>query len=234
MWDTKTWKFVKRLNFHFKGIQKMRFSVDSKYLISIGSKDEKSICVWNMSNYTVVDSKVSKFPLVDVCTEKQLPIDKTLNFVTYHYEVLSFWRVDSNYMIEGFHIKFEDLLRERDKSEYFTSIELTPYIDKNRASYVLMGTNLGSLLVVDKERRLLMKKYIIIANPITSIYFTADKLILLGESQAIVSWNIPKNDLFEMSFDFIEKEKSKILFVDNYATSSNFVHPGNEVSYCDK
>jgi len=208
----------------------MRFSYDSKHLISIGNKDEKSICVWNFSNHTVIDSKISKFPVIDMHTEKQLSQDKSLSFVTVHYEILSFWRIDSNYMIEGFHLKFEDLLRERDVNEYMTSIELTPYIDKNRASYCLIGTNLGSLLVVDKDRRLLLKKYIIIANPITCIKYTEEKLILAGESQAIVSWSIPKNDLFEMSFDFIEKEKSKILFVDNYVTSASFVKNGNEVS----
>lgn len=207
----------------------MVFSYDMKNLISIGNKEEKSICVWNFVNHTVIDSKVSKFPLIDVATEKQAAQDKSLNFVSFHYEVLTFWRIDSNYMIEGFHLKYEDLLRERDMNEYFTALELTPWIDKNRASYVLLGTNLGSLLVCDKDRRLLLKKYIIIANPITVIRFTEEKLILMGESQAVVSWNIPKNDLFEMSFDFIEKEKSKILFVDNMVTSAYFVKPGNEV-----
>ena len=153
-----------------------------------------------------------------------------MNFVTFNYEICSFWSIDSNYMLEGFHIKFEDLQRDRDNKEYFTSVELTPYIDKNRASYCLLGTNLGSLLVVDKERHLLLKKYMIIANPITVIKFTDVRLILMGETQAIISWNIPKNDLFELSFDFIEKEKSKISFIDSYVTSTSFVKSGSEVT----
>ena len=51
----------KKLNFHFKGVQYLAISPDNKYMISIGTLEEKSICAWNFTNLTVIDSKSVKF-----------------------------------------------------------------------------------------------------------------------------------------------------------------------------
>jgi hypothetical protein len=39
-------------------------------MISVGNSEEKSICVWNFRNFTVIDSKSLKFPIIDIACEK--------------------------------------------------------------------------------------------------------------------------------------------------------------------
>ena len=43
-------------------------------MISAGNSEEKSICIWNYTNLTVIDSKSLKFPVIDIACEK---IDKS-------------------------------------------------------------------------------------------------------------------------------------------------------------
>jgi hypothetical protein len=45
-------------------------------MISAGNSEEKSICIWNYLNFTVIDSKSLKFPVIDIACE---PNDKSKN-----------------------------------------------------------------------------------------------------------------------------------------------------------
>jgi hypothetical protein len=197
-------------------------------MISIGNKEEKSICVWNFTNFSVCDSKSLKFNVLDCVTEKQF--DKFFYFVTISLEVLSFWRMDTTLKLEGFHLKFEDLTKERELNEYFTCVELSPYFDKIKTSFTLIGTSSGAILVIDKEKKIVIRKFFLFQNPITRIFFTEERLILTGESPIILSWIIPyKKFTSSYVFDFLEKDKSSILFLENNVLSCFFTNAGNEV-----
>ena len=202
-------------------------------MISLGSKEEKSICIWNFSNFSVNDSKSLKFNVIDCVCEKQF--DKFFYFVTISLEVLSFWRMDTSYKLEGFHIKYEDLCKERELNEYFTCVELTPYFDKIKTSFVLIGTSSGAILVVDKEKKVLIRKFFLFQNPIIKIFFTEERLILTGDSPILLSWIIPyKKFNSEYVFDFLEKDKSSIMFLEDNICSAFFTATGNEVTQKNK
>lgn len=229
VWDLLNFELKKRLNFHYKGIQQLRFSYDGKYMISIGNKEEKSICIWNFTNFSVCDSKSLKFNVIDCVCEKQF--DKFFYFITISVEVLSFWRMDPSLKLEGFHVKFEDLTKEREPNEFFTCVELTPYFEKIKTSFALIGTSAGAVIVIDKEKKNLIRKFFVFQNPIMKIFFTDERLILTGESPIVLSWVIPfKKFNNEYVFEFLEKEKSSILFLENNITSANFTSSGNEVN----
>lgn len=228
VWDLSNFTLKKRLNFHYKGIQQLKFSYDGKYMISIGNKEEKSICVWNFTNFSVNDSKSLKFNVIECVTEKQF--DKFFYFVTISLDVLSFWRMDTSLKLEGFHIKFEDITKEREINEYFTCVELTPYFDKIKTSFTLIGTSSGAILIMDKEKKILIRKFFLFQNPITKIFFTQERLILTGESPIVLSWIIPfKKFSNSYVFEFLEKDKSNIMFLENNVLSCFFTSEGNEV-----
>lgn len=215
-------------------------------MISIGNKDERSICVWNTYNYTVFDSKSLKFSIFDVKPERTIMINSISNktiatvsplkkssilyFVSAGIEVLSFWRMDTTSKLEGYHIKMEDLVR--DKSELITSIEITPYFEKVRTSFVLLGTTLGACLVVEKEKKQLLKKYLISQCPLLSIHFSLERLVITSDSPVIYSWMIPFDKIDEDSvFDFLKEtkeNKANVVFLDNNIRCTDFTVDGRE------
>lgn len=215
-------------------------------MVSIGNKDERSICVWNTYNYTVLDSKSLKFSVFDIKVEKNYMINSITNksvasisplkktnifyFITCGVDVVSFWRLDTNAKLEGYHIKIEDLTRDR--SEFITSIELTPLIEKTRTSFVMLGTSSGSILILEKEKKQLIKKYLISQTPLTSIYFSLERLVITSDSPVIYSWMIPFNKIDEETvFDFMKETKenqSCVLFLDRNIRAVDFTVDGRE------
>ena len=227
VYETNNFTLKKKLNFHFKGIQTIKISPNGKYMISIGSKEEKSICIWNFANLTVIDSKSIKFSPIDMICEDTK--DMFLYFISAASDVLSFWRMDSNLKMEGFHINFEDLTNERAVGEFITGLTLSPYYDQIKTSFVIVGSNKGNILIFDKEKKVLVRKYIISKFPITKIYFVGSHFICAGEGPIIYHWEFdPKKISISNVFSFLENQKSNLLFLDSSVTSVEISENGNE------
>ena len=199
-------------------------------MITIGNKEEKSICVWNFSNLTVIDSKSLKFPVIDLVCEKNTN-DPFLYFVTISFKVISFWHMDSKCRLEGFHVKYENLVSDREEGEVMTSIDITPYYTKIHTSFVLVGTNTGAIVVLDKEKKILLRKYYISRSPITKINFFDDRLICSADSPIVYLWKFNPNELnYDSLFEFFEKEKPNLIFVDSNITATDYQVGGLEVN----
>lgn len=199
-------------------------------MISVGNKDEKSICVWNFSNLTVIDSKSLKFPVIDLVCEKNAN-ETFLYFITISFNVISFWLMDSNYRLEGFHVKYEQLVNDREEGEVMTSVDLTPYYSKVHTSFVMVGTNTGAVIVLDKDKKVLLRKFYISKNPITKINFYDDRFICSGDAPIIYMWKFNPNELnYDYLFDFFEKEKSNLIFVDSNIIAADYQQNGREVN----
>jgi len=222
IWDVNTWNLKKRLPFHYKGIQTIKFSANGKYMISAGTKEKNSICVWNFSNFSVVDSKSLKFTIIDFVTDKTS--ENGLYFTSIATNVVSFWRLDTNNKLDGFHLKYEDLTNEREDDELLTAIENSPYSNQFQTSFILVGTNTGAIIIIEKDKKVMLKKYYISKSAITRINISRDTLICSGESPVILCWRYSFDRMDTNHFDFIENERSKILFVDNNISSISFVH----------
>lgn len=249
IWELDNFTFIRRLNFHFKGIQDLTFSKCGQYLISIGSYNEKSICIWNLNNYTVVDSKSSKYSIFQVKTERLVKIeeylskvDKSTNvgftktsppsntyLVTGSMEGLGFWRYDVGGKIENYFLLLEDLTK--DKSEFITSFELTPYFDKIKTSFVIIGTNKGNCLLIEKEKKNLIRKYSISQSAIMSIDFKLNRLIVTSDGPVIYSWTIPYSLIDEKNaFDFMKNTQAgcDVLLLDSQIRVCDFTADGKE------
>ena len=114
-------------------------------MISVGSKEERSICVWNFSNLTVLDSKSLKFPIIDITCEKTTN-EYNLYFCSVSFDVLTFWRMGQDYRLEGLHSRIDDMTVDKEDGEILVSIEMTPYFESMRNSFVLVGTNTGKFI----------------------------------------------------------------------------------------
>jgi len=227
IYETKNFTLKKKLNFHFKGIQKIKVSPNENYMISIGTKEEKSICIWNLETLTIIDSKSIKFSPFDIICENLQ--DLFLNFITISSDFISFWKMDSNLKIEGFHINFKDLTNERSNDEYITSLTLTPYYNEINNSFIIIGTNKGNIFIFDKEEKNLYRKYIISKFPITKIYFIKNHFICAGEFPIIYHWEFESNNIsINNIFSFLENQKSNFLFIDSSITSFDISENGNE------
>ena len=217
----------KKLNFHFKGIQHIVVSPDCKYMVSIGTLEEKSVCVWNFTNLTVIDSKSVKFnPFCAVCEDR---VDSNLYFVTAAQHVISFWKINENYKLDGFHMNFEDLTNQRIVGEYITGLALTPYFNKIRTCYAILSTNKGNIMIVDKEKKALFKKYIISKFPLTKLFFIGEHFICAGEGPLAYCWKFEFEKLESKNiFSFLEKEKATLLFLDSAVNSVTLSESGEE------
>ena len=49
LYDIEKKKLLNRLNFHSKGVQSMAFSIDSKYLITLGVQGDDGLAIWDLS-----------------------------------------------------------------------------------------------------------------------------------------------------------------------------------------
>ena len=229
IYETFNLNFIlkKKLNFHFKGIQNIAISPDCKYMVSIGTVEEKSVCVWNFANLTVIDSKSVKFnPFCAVCEDR---VDGNLYFMTAAQHVISFWKINENYKLDGFHMNFEDLTNQRIVGEYITGLTLTPYFTKIRTCYAILSTNKGNIMVVDKEKKTLFKKYIISKFPLTKIFFIGEHFICAGEGPLAYCWKFENEKLENKNiFSFLEKEKATLLFLDSAVNSVALSETGEE------
>ena len=217
----------KKLNFHFKGIQYIAVSPDCKYMISIGTLEEKSICVWNFTNLTVIDSKSVKFNIFSVVCEER--VDSNLCFMTASQHVISFWKINENYKLEGFHINFEDLTNQRVVGEYITGLTLTPFFTQIRTCYAILSTNKGNIMIIDKENKKVFKKYIISKFPLTKIFFIGEHFVCTGEGPLLYCWKFENEKLESRNiFSFLEKEKPTLLFLDSAVNSVTLSESGEE------
>ena len=227
IYETMNFTLKKKLNFHFKGIQSIKISPNEKYMISIGTKEEKSICIWNLETLTIIDSKSIKYSPIDIIFENIQ--DLFLYFISFASDFISFWKMDSNLKIEGFHIIFKDLTNERSDDEYITALTLTPYYNEIKNSFIIIATNKGNILIFDKEEKNLYRKYIISKFPITKIYFIGNYFICAGEFPIIYNWEFDSNNIsINNIFSFLENQKSNILFIDSSITSFDILENGNE------
>jgi WD40 repeat protein len=131
--------------------------------------------------------------------------------------------MDSNFRLEGFHLKLEDFTSDKEEGELLTSVTMTPFLENCRTSLLLIGTSTGGILVVDKEKKNLIRKYYITKTPISKIIYFKDSLIVGGQSPIVYSWKFNQDKIDQENvLDFLEKEKSKLIFVEGSVTSMDF------------
>ena len=145
--------------------------------------------------------------------------------------VVSFWKINDNLKLEGFHINFEEFTNQRIVGEYVTGLSITPYYNQIQTSYVITATNKGNIMIIDKERKVLFKKYLISKFPLTKIFFLNEHFICAGEGPLIYCWKYENEKIdYRNVFSFLEsgKDKATLLFLDSAVNSMVLSETGEE------
>jgi len=180
-----------------------------------------------LKSYEVIDFKKFKNPIIDIKFEYD---SSNIFFISLSFNSIMFWRFDSaNSRLLYFEVESSDFLSDF-KNEHFTSLELTPYYYKFKSSFTYIGTNKGNLLIIDKEKKVLLKKIELYRNAITKIVMKKEKLIIFGENPSVFHWDLNEgimNMTEKTLFNFVS-EKPMILYFDHNMKSSSFTYIGNE------
>ena len=118
------------------------------------------------------------------------------------------------------HYKQEDIDFDLEIGEYFLSIETTPYYEYVKTAYILIGTNIGTILLIGKDLQkkiYYLRKYTLKIEPIIKIcYYNNNKLILSVFGDKIYIWkdllqNMKSKNPNDMMFDYLNVIDNKCL-----------------------
>jgi len=69
-------------------------------------------------------------------------------------------------------------------------------------------------MIIEKEKKIMIKKYYISKSPLTKIIYLKNTLIALGNTPIIYSWKFNnKKENQDNIFAFIERDTSNVVFV---------------------
>ena len=214
IYDANTFELIRRLNLHPKGVQFITLSNDNKYMITIGAKTENSICLWNLSDFTIIDMKTIKFSPFSAVIENRFNINDKIKFVICSFDIISFWELNKENKLENIDFKLEEILsndiNNNFENEFITGINF--YINNYELnnSYLLLSTNKGSIIFIDNEKKKFIKKYLISKFPLTKLYFSNSYFICAGEGPLLYIWKLSKINISNI----LENQKPNLLFFD--------------------
>ena len=214
IYETNNFSLIKKLNIHPKGVQYICLSEDNKYLISLGTKEENSLCIWDFETFNIIDMKTLKQNYFSIVIENN-EINNTnnkLKFITCSFKVISFWELNEENKLENIDVTLGEILinEEYNSDEIITGINL----DNN---LILLSTNKGSLLILDNIQKILLKKFIICDYPITKILFSESYFIFGGESPILYIWKYEDKNILNT----LEQKQPEILTFDSSICSIN-------------
>lgn len=194
--------------------------VNNLYFFSIGSYNEKTLTLWNMSDFSVIQNKNVKFPIIDISIDYIYNYSlKDFSFTTITQHVLSLWKYSPSTKLQSVHFKQEDIEQEPEIGEFFLSIETTQYYEYVKSAYMLIGTNLGNVLMISKDNEMkiyYITKYKVDSGPLMHIkYYNNRKLVIADGRGKIFIWKEsemkqPSDKMFEYINDIKEKRVTNI------------------------
>ena len=214
IYDTNTFELVRRLNLHPKGIQYISLSKDNQYMVTIGTKKENSICLWNFNDFKVIDMKTVTFTPFTAKIENSF--NNKIKFITCSYDIISLWDLNEENKLENIDLKLDEILHnnnENIENEFITGLNLYKCDYELNDKYLLLLTNKGNLIIIDNEKKVFIKKYLISKFSLTKIYFTDAYFICAGEGPLVYVWEFSQDDKNNF-ISFLENKKPNLLFFD--------------------
>ena len=226
IYDSNTFELVRRLNLHPKGVQYITISKDNKYMLTIGTKSENSICLWDLINFKVIDMKtINSSPFIGVI-ENSFNTNNKMKFITCTFDIISFWELNNENKLENIELKLEEIATDLYENEFITGINLYKNEYDLDDKYIIISTNKGNIILIDNENKKFLKKYLISKFPLTKIYFSDSYFICGGEGPILYIWykHYENNDFS----NFLENQKPNLLFLDGQINSISIYSLRNE------
>ena len=234
IYETENFSLVKRLNLHPKGVQHINISEDNKYLISLGTKEENILCIWDLDKFSVLDVKTVKFNyFTSIIENSDLNYgNNKIKFITCSTEIISFWELNTENKLENIDITLGEILinyGDKNKNEFITGINIFTKNERMNLNnnYIVLSTNKGNILILDYLHKTLIKKFLICDYPLTKIIITNSNLITCGEGPILYIWNLSINKESLDLLNLLETNKPNLLYFDK-SINSIYISQKNE------
>ena len=228
IYNTISFELVRRLNLHPKGVQNISLSKDGKFMVTIGTKKENSVCLWNFIDFNIIDMKTINYSPFTSVIENHFNIYNKIKFITCSFDIISFWELNDKNKLESIDLKLDDIINfKNEEKEFITGINLYKEDYELNDKYLLILTNKGNILFIDNIKKEFMKKYLISKFPLTKVYFFNSYFICAGEGPLLYIWKF--TDLEKNNFtQYLEIKKPYLLFFDGKINSLALSLSSNE------
>ena len=209
--ETDNFSLIKQINFHPKGIQYISLSKDNKYLISLGTKEENSLCVWDFNTFNLIDMKTIKYNYFYSIIEDN---ENKLKFITCSFDTISFWELNEENKLENIDITLAEILvniEPKNNEEFITGMNINK--DNN---YIILSTNKGNILILNNHQKILINKFLICNYPLTKILFSESYFIVGGDGPILYIWKIINENEF---LNLLENQVPNIINIDKSINS---------------
>ena len=218
IYETTSFELIRRLNLHPKGIQNISLSKDGNFMLSIGTKKENSVCLWDFNHFSVIDMKTVNYSPFTSIIEDGLNVHNKIKFITCSFDTISFWELNDKNKLESIDLKLDDIINfKNEENEFITGINLYKNDYELNDKYLFILTNKGNILLIDNIKKEFIKKYLISKFPLTKIYFSYSYFICGGEGPLLFFWKFSEK---QKNFpDILENKKPSLLFFDGRINS---------------
>lgn len=170
--DCLSFKVIKTLKLHTKGIQSLTFSNDGKYLISIGNYRECTIAVWDVIEGGLVASSYTLTNINEVKIKLNAP-GANLHFTTVGGDQIIQWILTN-----------EDKLLHQEtfiqpKNSKFIELTALNYVFVNERDYALIGTSEGEAILFDLSLNEIEFRRRLSSSEIVDVLTNNDSLVAL-------------------------------------------------------
>lgn len=176
VWDTAKGTMIRRLEYHHRGVQAMTWSMDGKYLLSIGTCQEGKLAVWDVMNNRVMAATDVLYAMHDARFT-----GNSFEFVTVGHMYITFWLWTEDGML---HMQEKSAPNEEAQVHY-TCLDIAP-----DGKGLFVGSNSGGISQweVSADRNVCTGTWQTSQGELNAIRCRGDRIITCGNSPHVRVW----------------------------------------------
>jgi len=176
VWDTATGTMFRRLDYHHRGVQAMAWSMDSQYLLSIGTCQEGKLVVWDVVNNKVMAATDLVYAVHDARFTAN-----SFEFVTVGHMHITFWLWTEDGML---HMQ-EKIAPNEQPNVHYTCIDIA-----QDGKSIFVGSSSGGISQweVSADRNVCTGTWQTSQGELNIVRCRADRVITCGNAPHVRVW----------------------------------------------
>ena len=183
VWDIANGTVFRRLDYHHRGVQAMAWSMDGKYLLSIGTCQEGKLVVWDVMNNKVMAATDVLYAIHDARFT-----GNSFEFVTVGHMQITFWLWTEDGKL---HMQEQSAPNEQSNAHY-TCLDVA-----NDGKTLFVGSNSGgvSQWEVSADRNVCTGTWQTSQGELSLVRCRGDRVITCGNSPHVRVWECENSGL---------------------------------------
>ena len=176
IWDTAKGIMTRRLDYHHRGVQALAWSMDSRYLLSIGTCQEGKLVVWDVVNNKVIAATDVVYAIHDARFTAN-----SFEFVTVGHTQITFWLWTEDGTI---HMQEKTAPNEQ-ANVHYTCLDITP-----DGKSLFVGSSSGGISQweVSADRNVCTGTWQTSQGELSLVRCRGDRVITCGNSPHVRVW----------------------------------------------